>query len=261
MKMIPQIAYAAIGEANYQITDANYINASKDETYAIRYIEIDGKNYYLISGLSHDANQFKNPFEEMNKLMAFGKNKLGITDYYYAWTGQDYKAIDTFPYIGKVKEDIYIASCFNKWGISQSSAGAILIKDLIIKGTSKFEEAFNPKRIKINNKFISYNLKMVKTIAKTKIFPQGKNLTLSTNTGKVVKINGKLLGIYKDEEEKLYIVKASCPHMGCGLRFNPIDRTYDCKCHGSRFTYTGKKIDGPAKFDLEKLEESLILSE
>lgn len=257
-KLVPQMAYAAIGESEFEIEDANYINADSNNAYAIRFIEIEDKKYYLVSGLTHDVNKFKNSFDEVNKLMAFGRNKLEINEYHYTWTGQDYTSTDYLPYIGKLKEDIYTATAFNEWGMAASAASGILLKDLIFRGKSKFEEVFNPKRVKLTKKFLCYNLKMLPTLIKTRIFPQAKKFTLSINTGKVLKINGKHIGMYKDEEGNLYFVKAICPHMGCGLRFNPVDKTYDCKCHGSRFLYTGKKIDGPAKYDLERLDQSMI---
>ena len=75
---------------------------------------------------------------------------------------------------------------------------------------------------------------------------------------RIFKNHGKRIGIYKDAENKLHIVDVTCPHMRCGLRFNNLAKTYDCKCHGSRFTYEGKLIDGPAVRDLEKIAISKL---
>jgi Rieske Fe-S protein len=67
-------------------------------------------------------------------------------------------------------------------------------------------------------------------------------------------LGSKRVGIYKDKDNRLYLVDVTCPHLRCGLRFNPLEKTYDCKCHGSRFDYTGKLLDGPALRDLYKIE-------
>ena len=131
IKMIPQMAYATIGKSDLEIEDANYINTDENNTYAIRYIEIEDKKHLLISGLTHDVNKFKDAFEIVNKLKAFGKEKLRITEYLYTWTGQDYASTDIMPYIGKIKTDIYVATAYYEWGMAASSAAAILLKDLL----------------------------------------------------------------------------------------------------------------------------------
>ena len=258
MKMIPQIAYAVMGKPDKQIEDANYINTNSKNTIAFRYIKENEENKIIVSGGTHDSNKFKREFDQINQLTAFGKTHLGITNFDYTWSGQDYSSTDLIPYIGEVKRNIYIQAAFHEWGMAASASGAILIKDLIIRGSRKSNNLFNPKRVKPTRELICYNSKMVFTLIKTRIFPQCKTWKISPNTGKVVKYKGTPIGIYKDENSKLYLVKAICPHMRCGLRFNPVDKTYDCKCHGSRFKYNGKQIDGPSKYDLERIDPGFL---
>jgi glycine/D-amino acid oxidase-like deaminating enzyme/nitrite reductase/ring-hydroxylating ferredoxin subunit len=258
MKMIPALAYAAIGKSNIEIEDANYINTDSKNIIAIRYITVDREKKLLLSGATHNANKFISEFEQINQLQFFGKDSLKIENYDYTWSGQDYTSTDLFPYIGKVKKDIYIACAFGEWGMALSAASAILIKDLLVKEISIYKNIFDPRRVKLTKDIVCYNAKMIPTLIKTRIFPQCKTWKIAPNTGKVVKYRGMPIGMYKDEDGKLYLVKAICPHMRCGLRFNSIDKTYDCKCHGSRFKYNGKQIDGPAKYDLERIDSSFF---
>lgn len=258
MKMIPQIAYAAIGKANKEIEDANYINTDSKNTIAIRYIKVDDDNKIMVSGATHDSNKFKNEFDQINQITAFGKNHLGIDSYEYTWSGQDYSSTDFMPYVGEVKKNIYVVAAFNEWGMAASSASAIVIRDLLVRGKSVYKKLLNPRRVKATKELILYNTKMLPTLIKTRIFPQCRTWKITPNTGKVVKYKGTPVGMYKDEDGKLYLVKAICPHMHCGLRFNPVDKTYDCKCHGSRFKYNGKQIDGPSKYDLETIDSSFF---
>ena len=65
--------------------------------------------------------------------------------------------------------------------------------------------------------------------------------------GKVVEWKGKKTGIYMDENGTLYPVSPRCPHLGCQLTFNPNEKSWDCPCHGSRFSYTGELLCGPAQ--------------
>lgn len=69
--------------------------------------------------------------------------------------------------------------------------------------------------------------------------------------GKIIEIDNKKVGVYKDEEGKIYKIKPICSHLGCELSWNNLEKTWDCPCHGSRFDYMGNQIYGPAINDLE----------
>jgi Rieske Fe-S protein len=70
----------------------------------------------------------------------------------------------------------------------------------------------------------------------------------------VVEYKGKKIGVYKDESGKLFIVEPYCAHLGCELSWNNLEKTWDCPCHGSRYTYEGKVITEPTVKDLKKIE-------
>ena len=74
---------------------------------------------------------------------------------------------------------------------------------------------------------------------------------LPAGHGGVVEVNGEKLGLYKDGDGRSYAVRPVCPHLGCELAFNPEEKTWDCPCHGSRFTVRGELIEGPALRGLE----------
>lgn len=255
MKMIPQISYSVLsGPTNVEIENANYINTISNPAIGLRFIKGDEGRMLNISGASHDAKTFVSYIKQVEFLKEFGKKNFGITDYPYVWCTQDYSTTDYVPIIGKVTKNIYMMASYNKWGMSTAIAGALLIKDLITLNYSKFGHLFRPDRLTLNKKIFTYNLGMVGTLLKTRNVPRRKIVKLAPETGKVTRIGTKRVGIYKDKNHKLYLVDVTCPHMRCGLRFNPIEKTYDCKCHGSRFDYTGKLLDGPARRDLYKIE-------
>lgn len=257
-KMIPKISYSVVAAtASRPLPDGNYIN-TENPTIAMRYITYQDKELLNISGASHEANKFKQPLSEINYLKNFGKTRFGIEEYSWGWCAQDYATTDLLPLIGMIKEGIYVATSYNKWGIAAAVAGAVLIRDLIINNDSHYALTFNPTRPALSCKFLSYNLKTVKTLIKTRCVPSRKIIKLKPDSCRIFKNHGKRIGIYKDAENKLHIVDVTCPHMRCGLRFNNLAKTYDCKCHGSRFTYEGKLIDGPAVRDLEKIAISKL---
>ena len=77
---------------------------------------------------------------------------------------------------------------------------------------------------------------------------------INKEEGKIVEIEGKKVGIYKDEKGILHAVNPICSHLGCEVIWNSSDKTWDCPCHGSRFDYSGKSIYSPSIKDIENLK-------
>ncbi|MCL2051507.1 MAG: FAD-dependent oxidoreductase [Lachnospiraceae bacterium] len=133
------------------------------------------------------------------------------------WAAQDVMSLDKIPYAGKFsprKYHLFVATGFNKWGMTGSMAAADVIKNLIAYGKSDYEELYSPQRSMFTKQ-------------------------LGTN------LKSAALGLFK-------IGGPRCPHMGCKLVFNRIERTWDCPCHGSRFGKHGNIIDNPAKHDIAR---------
>ena len=140
----------------------------------------------------------------------------GIT---HRWAAQDCMSLDGMPYIGQYSAgtpNLYVATGFNKWGMTTSMAAAGLLTDLILGRKNPYEEVFSPSR--------------------NMLHPQlGINLMEST-------------------KNLLSLSPKRCPHLGCALKWNPQEHSWDCPCHGSRFTEDGKLLDNPATRDLKKQE-------
>lgn len=129
----------------------------------------------------------------------------------YHWATQDCITLDEVPYIGRYSkntENLYVATGFNKWGMTSSMVAASLLCELLKGKSSPYEAVFDPSRPILRPKLL-------------------------LNAGSAV-VN------------ILTPTSPRCPHMGCALKWNPTERTWDCPCHGSRFDADGRLIDGPA---------------
>lgn len=78
---------------------------------------------------------------------------------------------------------------------------------------------------------------------------------LKNEEGAIVQVDGKRCGAYKDKNGKLFLVDSTCTHMGCEVKWNSGEKTWDCPCHGSRFAINGDVVEGPAERPLKQVQE------
>lgn len=249
-------SYLTLSKLNKPIAKGMFINV-ESPSKTIRTYTDEGKEYLICGGFDHKTGKCDDENEIFEKIIDFAKNnfKIGYID--YKWSTQDYITTDNIPYIGRINSDenIYIATGFCKWGISTSAVAGIIFRDLIVDGSSKYEEVFNPSRIGsyLNFNYLKENTIMAYDYIKGKIKTGSLELDLEKEEGKVVIINGDKYGAYKGKDGKVFVVDITCTHLGCELRFNSFEKSWDCPCHGSRFNYDGTVLNGPALKPLKLL--------
>ena len=171
-------------------------------------------NLLLIGGGDHRTGKKGGAWKE---LRAFAEKAYPQSIEKYYWATQDCMTLDGIPYIGQYSPktpDLFVATGFNKWGMTSAMASAIILRDLVQGKKNDYASVFSPSR--------------------SILHPQ-----LFLNAGETVL-------------DYIYPTTKRCPHLGCALKWNPYERTWDCPCHGSRFTKNGKLIDNPATGDLNK---------
>lgn len=224
------------------ISDLNFsaINEEKP-TLSIRYVESDSR-YKLIltnsNNLAINGNDLKN----------FSILLKGNPE--YLWSNIDIMTKDYMPYIGALEDNLYIATGYNTWGMTNGTISGLIIRDLILKKENKYIKLFSPKRHNNLNTLIRYPLFIASSMYSFVSSKIVKNKAWYSSKVEFKNINGINVGIYHDENGKEYIVKNKCPHVGCSLLFNEVEKTWDCPCHGSRFDLSGKSISGPANYDI-----------
>lgn len=135
-----------------------------------------------------------------------------------------------------------------------------IISDLILKGSSSYEELFNPARIKPVagfTQFVKEQTTVVTDFIKDKLFTERIESFAVVDPGnaKVVKYENENYAVYKEVNGKTYILKSTCPHAKCEVRWNSAEISWDCPCHGSRFNVNGKLLTAPAVSGLQKINE------
>lgn len=220
---------------------------------SLRSVTIHGEPMVLIGGETHKTGQGEATIEYYRKLEQFAEQTFGIQDIPYRWSAQDWLTLDKVPYIGPITANhshVWVATGYKKWGMTTGVAAALLLKDQLLGKENPYTDLYTPSRFKpdpgIKN-LITENFDVAKHLIGGKLESVSRKIdTLGLDEGAVVLVNGKRAGAYKDANGELHLVDTTCTHMGCELEWNNGERSWDCPCHGSRFDYSGKVIEGPA---------------
>lgn len=209
--------------------------------------------YVLLGGCSHRTGMNKSggKYEELKEraqkyFPGFGEAAC--------WSAQDCMPHDGLPFIGRYsvfRPYWYVATGFQKWGMTSSMLAAFIICDRICGRENPYEKLFSPQRLHVPagaKAFFKDVGESIKGLVKGAFHLPSKELEeLPKGHGGVVRIGFKRFACYKDDQGKIYKISARCPHMGCELEWNPDERSWDCPCHGSRYDYRGNLLDCPAQ--------------
>lgn len=219
--------------------DFNAINIEKP-LKSMRYY-----NDYLLT-VSSSANL---AFASNSKKMVDDlENNSNIKNYDYVWSNYDLMTLDHLPLIGFIDDNLILSTGYNTWGNSNGILASTIIKDLINNKYNIYKELFDPRRAFNKQKLINYPINIFSNIYS--LISSKVNKSFYNGNIRFTRIDGKAVAIYKDEKGKEHIVYNKCPHVGCSLVFNEVEKTWDCPCHGSRFDLDGKSILGPSNYDI-----------
>ena len=177
----------------------------------------------------------------------------------YHWSGQVLEPVDMMAFIGKNPGDknIYIATGDSGNGMTHGTIAGMLISDLILGRKNPWEKLYDPSRITLRSVPEFLNEVGNMSVQYLDFFQASEVKSLDEikpRDGAIVNIRGKKVAVYRDETEGLHAFSAICPHMGCVLQWNGDEHSFDCPCHGSRFTCQGVVVNGPAKNDLSRMQ-------
>lgn len=253
-------AYAIAIKTHDKFPDGMFLGID-DPPYSFRKQAEGDNELIIIAGQSHKTGQGEPTTKYFENIINFAKETFNVEDIPYMWSTQDCMTMDGIPYIGRLTSNtpnIYVATGFNKWGMTGGTAAALILRDMIIKKDNIYQDVFSPRRFDVAGSaknFLKENIDVAKHLIKGKLSPIPDDIDIENDHAKVTQIDGKKVGVYKDNEGILHIVDTTCTHLGCELKWNDAEKTWDCPCHGSRFTYDGDVIESPAHICLNHLKD------
>ena len=240
-----------------------------DPYHYYRTQDIDGEKYFIAGGEDHKTAHEENTEACFNDLIAHTKKHFDVAEVTHRWSSQYFEPADGLAYIGHLPgnpENVYVATGFGGNGITYSHIAAITLTDLITKGNSEFKDLFSPGRIKPVagfEAFVKENADVVKEFIVKRISPEKITALseLANGEARVVRYEGEKIAIYKDENGKAHALNPVCTHAKCIVGWNVAEKTWDCPCHGARYSIDGEVLTGPARKGLEKIDLEQLADE
>ncbi|WP_346985319.1 FAD-dependent oxidoreductase [Chryseobacterium sp. POE27] len=233
-----------------------------DPYHYYRVQEINGQKLLIAGGEDHKTGHEEDTGECFSRLENYVRKYFDVETVYYSWSSQYYEPVDGFPYIGKLPGSdgkIFTATGFRGNGMTLGTISSQILSDLIIKGENTYEDIFSPSRIKPIAGFADFvkeNAVVAYDFIKDKLFAEKIHSLSEVKEGqaKVVKYEGESYALYKETNGTVHLVKSTCPHAKCEVRWNSAELSWDCPCHGSRFNINGKLLTGPTVRDLPRVD-------
>ena len=218
----------------------------------------DGYNVVIVGGEDHKTGQEQSEKERLDCLEEWVREKLPMAgDVVYAWSGQVMEPTDYLGYIGRNpgEDNVYIATGDSGQGMTHGTIAGVLISDLILKRPNAWQDVYDPGRVILKSapEFLKENLNVA---AQYKDYVTPGEVSdeneIIPGTGNVIRRGLAKVAVYCDFEGHKHEMSAVCPHLGCIVKWNELEKSWDCPCHGSRFSAMGEVLAGPALTGLDK---------
>ena len=227
-----------------------YISADEPKRSLRRHRSATGETVLILTGPRFKHGDAAAEQDGFAQLEAFAAEHFGWAGGGWRWSNEDYTPRDGLPYVGwagGTGKSLLVATGFDAWGLSNGAAAASILADLCEGRDNIWAECFDASRHSRAGlgKLAVDGAKVAADLVGGHLRAPPRGLA-GASEGDIVDIAGRTAGAYLGPSGGLCAVSAICTHMGCRVGWNPVDRTWDCSCHGSRFAADGRVLHGPA---------------
>jgi Rieske Fe-S protein len=214
----------------------------------------------VVGGEGHETGDPAANPERFGALEEFARRHWDVAQVVHRWSAQDPTHYDRLPVIGPYRPGsarLWVAAGFMKWGMATATFAASVLADGIAGRDNAWAATFSPNRLSarslpdVGRVAVKFGTRLVHDRLTS---PQASDVTqIPPGEARVVGDRVSRTGVYRDDDSgEVHAVSVRCSHMGCLLRFNSAERSWDCPCHGSRFDVDGRVLEGPAVQPLER---------
>jgi glycine/D-amino acid oxidase-like deaminating enzyme/nitrite reductase/ring-hydroxylating ferredoxin subunit len=224
------------------------------------YVRSVGANLLLVGGEDHKTGQEDDGPIRFARLEAWARERFPVEQIDYRWSGQILEPVDGIAFIGQdpaTAGRVFVATGHSGNGMTNGSIAGMLIPDLIAGNPNHWSTLYDPARISLGaaGDYMKENANVAVQYADW-LGPADRESAdaVAAGSGAVVQCGMKKVAVYRSHDNTLHTMSAACPHLGCVVAWNAVERSWDCPCHGSRFEATGGVINGPANVGLSPVE-------
>lgn len=226
------------------------------------YVRIDAGQDYdfaIVGGKDHKTGQAVHTESALYELRSYATGFLPAPVLMQTWSGQVVETHDGLPFIGKLLDHQYIATGFGGNGLTFGTLAGQMIAEEIAGERSQVRDLLCPHRKSLfagTWHYVKENLDYPIYMLKDRLVPS-ESVSLAEivpGEGAVALVSGQRVAVYRDHDGSLYTLSPTCTHLGCRVHWNAIEKSWDCPCHGSRYSADGKVIAGPAERDLQPVD-------
>jgi glycine/D-amino acid oxidase-like deaminating enzyme/nitrite reductase/ring-hydroxylating ferredoxin subunit len=260
MRCTPYRSYALAVKLNDNAYPKELVYDMDYPFHYYRTQHMQGTPYLIAGGEDHKTAQHQNTRSCFRNLELHVRRYFNVAEVTHCWSSQYFDADDGIPYIGHLPghaSHVYVATGFGGNGITYSQVAARVLKSIILQIADPLIPLFSPTRIKPVAgfvQFVDHNADVVKQFVSKWFSSDHEEVNvadLAPGEARVVRYDGNLVGVSKDDKGDLHIVDPTCTHMRCSVVWNNAERSWECPCHGARYSPDGKVLTGPASKDLE----------
>lgn len=258
-KQHPYRSYAVAMRVTGEIPDALYWDTA-DPYHYVRLQELPGGQALIVGGEDHRTGQQpdRDPYAS---LIDWTRGRFPVREELGRWSGQVLEPVDGISYIGRSPEsgdNVYVITGDSGQGMTSSTLGGMLVRDLILGLENPWEKLYDPSRITLQAESLAEYAKGNLEVAGhygewiAGAFTADDAESIPPGSGAVLRRKGKAIAAYRDTAGVLHERSAVCTHLGCIVHWNAEETSWDCPCHGSRFATDGAVLNGPAPYPLEE---------
>ncbi len=221
--------------------------------------ENDEFDILVVGGEDHKTGQADDGGLRFARLETWTRKRFPqAVDVAYRWSGQVMQSVDGLAFIGRNpldEENVFIATGDSGNGITHGTIAGMLLRDLMLDRKNTWQDLYDPGRVTVRGgkKFLAENANVAGEMLEW-IKPGESGEHMQPDTGRVIRRGLKRIALYCDRNGEKHELSAVCPHKGCIVAWNPTEKSWDCPCHGSRYTPEGKVVNGPSNADLAPAE-------
>ena len=260
-----EIAAGGVTEALYWDTRQSVDEPESDASY--HYVRLakgrdaGAKDVLIVGGEDHKTGQQDDGEERFARLESWTRERWpDIERVAFRWSGQVMEPADGMAFIGRNpmdKPNVYVVTGDSGNGMTHGTLAGMLLTDLIQDRNNEWETLYDPGRVILRTAttFLKENVNVAAQYAKGYLGAgEVKDAEeIAVGEGAVVRRGLKKVAVFRSESGAFLERSAVCPHLGCVVAWNSVEKTWDCPCHGSRFDKMGKVINGPANRGLDPI--------